>query len=216
MDHRAAGALIVVRGAVPGAALTALLLLGGCGDGGDGAPVAQDPPPTEPAPDELEAAGRPCPRVLPEADGPAVDRAASELPVLPEVGRAWVCRYDPAEAERGAGDSSYGWQRAGRAVPVAEGDLPSLGEALEGLALLDVDTSERVCTADLGPRFMVVLADAGDLTGVVVDDFGCHDTRLTGDPHSQPAGADGPGGAVDGVLQGGPRILEVLGVGRGA
>ena len=67
-----------------------------------------------------------------------------------------------------------------------------------------------------GTAFSVVLADAGDLTGVVVDDFGCHDTRLTADPHSLPAGADGPGGAVDGVLQGGPRVLQVLGVGRGA
>ena len=206
---------MVVRLAAPGVALAAVLLLGGCGDDGAGAPVAQDPPPTEPAPDEPapdelgEASGRPCPRALPEAEGPAADRAAAELPVLPEVGRAWVCRYDPAEAEGGADDAAYGWRRAGRAEPVPEGDLPSLVEALDGLALLDVDTSERICTADLGPRWLVVLADEGDLTGVVVDDFGCHDTRLTDDPHSRAAGEDG-------VLQGGTGVLEALGVGRGA
>lgn len=208
------------RLATTGAAVTVALLLGGCG-GGDGAtPVAEEPS-TGSSPDEPTGApGRPCPRVLPAAGERAgADEAAEELPELPPVRRAWLCRYDPAQLGEGDGDgegSSSAWERQGRAVPVADADLAPLADALDGLALLDLDTSQRVCTADLGPRFMVVLADAGDLTGVVVDDFGCHDTRLTADPHSRPAGADGPGGAVDGVLQGGPRVLEALGVGRGA
>lgn len=211
------------RLAATGAAVTVALLLGGCG-GDDGAtPVAEEPPqtgssPGEPSPDEPTGApGRPCPRVLPTAGERAgADEAAEELPELPPVRRAWVCRYHPAQLGEGDGDgegSSSGWERRGRAVPVADADLAPLADALDGLALLDLDTSQRVCTADLGPRFMVVVADAGDLTGVVVDDFGCHDTRLTADPHSRPAGADGPGGAVDGVLQGGPRVLQALGLG---
>ena len=214
------------RLAATGAAVALALLLGGCGGGESGAPVAEEPSPTgsspdEPSPDEPTGApGRPCPRVLPAAGERAgADEAAEELPELPPVRRAWVCRYHPARLGEGDGDGggpSSGWERQGRAVPVADADLAPLADALDGLALLDLDTSQRVCTADLGPRFMVVLADAGDLTGVVVDDFGCHDTRLTADPHSLPAGADGPGGAVDGVLQGGPRVLQVLGVGRGA
>ncbi|MDO3394597.1 hypothetical protein QWJ41_02580 [Nocardioides sp. SOB44] len=222
------------RLAATGAAVVLALLLGGCGGGDDATPVAEEPPPTgsspsEPSPDEPTGApGRPCPRVLPTAGERAgADEAAEELPELPPVRRAWVCRYHPAQLGEGEGEgdgdgdgdgegSPSGWERQGRAAPVADADLAPLADALDGLALLDLDTSQRVCTADLGPRFMVVLADAGDLTGVVVDDFGCHDTRLTADPRSRPAGADGPGGAVDGVLQGGPRVLEALGVGRGA
>ena len=213
------------RLAATGAAVVLALLLGGCGGGESGAPVAEEPPPTGSSPDEptdesTGAPGRPCPRVLPAAGERAgADEAAEELPELPPVRRAWVCRYHPAQLGDGDGEgSSSGWERQGRAAPVADADLAPLADALDGLALLDLDTSQRVCTADLGPRFMVVLADAdaGDLTGVVVDDFGCHDTRLTADPHSRPAGADGPGGAADGALQGGPRVLEALGVGRGA
>ena len=198
-----------------GAAATVALLLGGCG-GDDGAtPVAEDPQPTD---EPAETSGRPCPRVLPAAGERAgADEAAEELPELPPVRRAWVCRYGAAElGGRDDRGTSSGWQRRGRAVPIAPTDLAPLADALDGLALLDLDTSQRVCTADLGPRYLVVLADAGDLTGVVVDDFGCHDTRLTADPRSRPAGADGPGGAVDGVLQGGPRVLDALGVDRGA
>jgi hypothetical protein len=51
-------------------------------------------------------------------------------------------------------------------------------------------------------------------TGVVVDDYGCRDVRLTDNPHTTPPGADDQAGTVGGVLDGGAAILEALGVGR--
>jgi hypothetical protein len=61
---------------------------------------------------------------------------------------------------------------------------------------------------------MVVYSHHGDLTGVVVDDYGCRDVRLTANPHSTPAGAADQEGIVGGVLDGGAAILDTLGVGR--
>ena len=54
----------------------------------------------------------------------------------------------------------------------------------------------------------------GDLTGVVVDDYGCRDVRLSDDPHTTAPGADDQDGAVGGVLAGGTAILDAVGVGR--
>jgi hypothetical protein len=51
-------------------------------------------------------------------------------------------------------------------------------------------------------------------TGVIVDDYGCRDVRLTDNPHTTPPGADDQDGTVGGVLDGGAAILEALGVGR--
>lgn len=61
---------------------------------------------------------------------------------------------------------------------------------------------------------MVVSSHDGDLTGAVVDDYGCRDVRLTGDPHATPPGAEGQNGTVAGVVDGGTAVLDALGVGR--
>lgn len=61
---------------------------------------------------------------------------------------------------------------------------------------------------------MVVYSHAGDLTGVVVDDYGCRDVRLTDNPHVTPPGASDQVGTVGGILDGGATILHALGVGR--
>ena len=95
--------------------------------------------------------------------------------------------------------------------PVAAADLAGLQQALDDLALADPSAA---CTDDLGPRWMVVSDHEGDLTGVVVDDYGCRDVRLTDDPHATPPGAGGQDGTVGGVLAGGTAILDTLGVGR--
>jgi hypothetical protein len=49
---------------------------------------------------------------------------------------------------------------------------------------------------------------------VVVDGYGCRDVRLTADPHATPPGADDQHGTVGGVLDGGPAVLDAVGVGR--
>ncbi len=94
---------------------------------------------------------------------------------------------------------------------MSDADLPTLQAALDDLALAD---GSRICTDDLGARWMVVLSHEGDLTGVVVDDYGCRDVRLTDNPHLSPPGADDQEGTVGGVFAGGPAILEAVGVGR--
>ena len=64
----------------------------------------------------------------------------------------------------------------------------------------------RVCTEELGPRWMLVLSRSGDLTGVVVDGYGCRDVRLTDEPFTTVAGE----GAVEGVLTGPADLLPLL------
>ncbi|CAN5346577.1 hypothetical protein BH09ACT12_BH09ACT12_33750 [soil metagenome] len=89
--------------------------------------------------------------------------------------------------------------------------LPDLQDALAGHALYDPSAG---CDGDLGPRWLVVYSHDGDLTGVLVDDFGCDVVRLTDDPRSTPPGEVDENGMVVGVLAGGPAILDALGVGR--
>jgi hypothetical protein len=59
---------------------------------------------------------------------------------------------------------------------------------------------DRVCTADLGSRLMLVYSHGNDLTGVVVDDFGCGDVRLTDEPFRTVPGEATQAGTVRGVL----------------
>lgn len=197
------------------ASATAVLAVSGCGLPWAGAPTANDP---EVRPSELaEAGGRPCPKQLPLGDDPSghgfgTDELADELPTLLEPQKAWVCRYDTVDAgtTRGGG-AVFEWRRTGQPQPVAAADLPDVQSTLDDLALAD---SSRSCTADLGPRWMVAYSHDGDLTGVVVDDYGCRDVRLTDNPHTTPPGAEDQDGTVAGVLDGGAAILDALGVGR--
>ena len=61
---------------------------------------------------------------------------------------------------------------------------------------------------------MVAYSHDGDLTGVVVDDYGCRDVRLTDNPHTTPPGAFDQDGTVGGVLDGGAAVLDALGASR--
>lgn len=194
---------------------TAVLLLAGCAPPWSGTPTANDP---EIRPSELtDAAGRPCPQELPIGDDPSghgfgITDVADERPTLLAAQEAWICQYNTFDVGATAnGGAIYGWRRAGRPEPVAADDLPDLRDALDDLA--PADRSDG-CNADLGPRWMVVYSHDGDLTGVVVDDYGCRDVRLTDNPTTTPPGADNQDGTVGGVLDGGAAILDVLGVGR--
>lgn len=57
---------------------------------------------------------------------------------------------------------------------------------------------------------MLVYATGRDLTGVVVDDFGCGDVSLTDDPFTTPPGAATQDGTVAGVLTGTDELLPAL------
>lgn len=167
-----------------------------------------------------DAGGRPCPEELPLGEDPSglgfgTGEVAGAIPSLLDPQEAWVCQYHQVDVDRppGAG-TTYGWRRAGQPVPVVAGDLPRLRAALDGL--LPADRDGGACPADLGPRWAVVYSHDGDLTGVVVDDYGCLDVRLTDDPWTTPPGADDQDGTVGGVLDGGAAILRALGVGRPA
>jgi len=193
----------------------AVLLLTGCDTPWSSTPTADNP---TVRPNELaDAHNRPCPLALPIGDDPSghgfgVEEAATEFPDLLEPQQAWVCLYNAVDvATTPNGGVIYGWRRAGKAQPVAAAEIPDLQAALDDLGPADRSGG---CTSDLGPRWMIVYNHDGDLTGVVVDDYGCRDVRLTDDPHVTPPGADDQDGTVGGILDGGSVILEALGMGR--
>jgi hypothetical protein len=194
--------------------LVAAPLLVGCDVPWSGTATANDP---DVQSEELtEAAGQPCPSTLPIGDDPSghgfgTEEVADEVPTLLTPQEAWVCQYNAFDVDTTSDDGAiYGWRRTGHAEPVVV-DLAELHDALDGLAPAE---PSRACDADLGPRWMVVYNHDGDLTGVVVDDYGCRDVRLTDDPLATPPGADEQDGTVGGVLDGGAAILHALGVGR--
>lgn len=193
----------------------AALALTGCNLPWSSTPTADSP---EVRTGELDAANnRPCPQELPIGDDPGghgfgVEAAAEKLPTLLEPQETWMCHYNTSDVgATPSGGTTYGWGHTGQPVPVAPSDVPNFQDALNDLSLPDLN---EACTADLGPRWMVVWTHDGDLTGVVVDDFGCRSVRLTDNPHTTPPGADDQDGTVAGVLGGGTAILNALGVGR--
>ncbi len=195
--------------------MTAALAAGGCGTPWS-TPTAADPPLH--ADEAASHAGEVCPTRLPVEDDPGghgfgTESAAHELPSLLEPETAWVCRYDTVAAGRAPGGGTrYSWDRTGPAQRLDTASTSKLAGVLDQLTLLE---GQQSCTADLGPRWMVVYDHAGDLTGVVVDDYGCHDVRLTDEPFSTPPGASGQEGTVEGILGGGADLLDRLGAGHG-
>lgn len=176
------------------AATAAAIALTVTGCGGTGSETAKEPSATNT--DEASShLPEICPERLPIGDDPGghgfgVDEWADESPSLLPPEEAWTCRYDPVDAGQVPDvGTTYEWVRAGEADPVPESKLPDLTDALENLAPFE---GEFACTADLGPRWMVVYVNNGDLTGVVVDDYGCREVRLTDEPFITP-GRDGPG-----------------------
>lgn len=198
--------------------LAAACLLTACGE-----PTPASPPPAnsqdDPAPPSTEledAGGAPCPDQLPIGEDPGgygfgVDHLATEQPNLSEPEEAWVCAYDLVDEFDSDEVDAATWIRRGDAEPVASEDLPALRDALDGLTPADPGQN---CTADLGPRWLISYTHQGDLTGVVVEGFGCRNVLLTDNPHITPPGEKGQPDIVDGILDGGGAVLEALGLGR--
>lgn len=204
------------------AARTAILLGAALGLAGCAA-ASSDPPRAAPPtaqPDELaDARGEPCPEELPLGDDPGgygfgVEGPATERPHLVESESAWLCRYEQITRESpDPGMAPLTWMLADGPVPVEADRRGVLRDALDAVA--PIPDENFACTADLGPRWMVVTSHGGDLTAAVVDDYGCSFVRLSDNPHTTPPGADGQAGTVGGVLGGGRAILAALHVGRG-
>ncbi|MFP5252673.1 MAG: hypothetical protein ACLGH4_02630 [Actinomycetes bacterium] len=200
------------RGRVLLSLATAALALSGCGQ----TTLTANTPEVRTG-ELVDAGGQPCPKRMPIGEDPSghgfgVEEVADQPPTLLEVQEAWVCQYNPVDVgTTSSGGAVFGWRREGQPQPVAADDLADLQDALDDLAPADRGGG---CNDDLGPRWMVAYSHDGDLTAVVVDDYGCRDVRLTDDPHTTPPGADNQVGTVGGVLDGGAAILDALGVGR--
>ena len=156
----------------------------------------------------------PCPRQLPEpADdggyGFGTDAAAEDSLALPEIDRAWVCRYDAVDQPaRNQNGSFFLWERATRPAPVPSSELSRLVESVEALT---PPAGDQACTADLGPRYLLVLATPEDrLVAASVDDYGCREVRLTADPWGGAPGETPAAGVPEGVLVGGEDLLSLL------
>lgn len=176
------------------AALTAVLGLAGCTD--EDAPRETSGTTTK-GPDELTVhAGNVCPGRLPQSeatDGVAgVEDRADSGPTLQRPTAAWVCVYLAGGLR--AGEVPWTLDGGPRQVPTSQ--LTAIADDLAELR----PAPSRSCTDDLGPRWMLVYANARNLTGVVIDDFGCEDVRLTDEPFETAPGDTDQEGVVRGVL----------------
>jgi len=192
------------------AAVLAAGVLAGCGTESADPPQGTGPSQAADVDEMAGHDGRVCPKRLPQEEdrGFGAHEPASTAPTLPSPDSAWVCRYDLSDARpQPEGDGREGWVRAGRAQPVEPFLLPVLERHLRGLVPAE---EQRACTADLGPRWLLVHSHRGDLTGVLVDDFGCDDVRLTDEPFVTVPGEAAQPGTVPGVLSGHPALLDLM------
>ncbi|KQW43104.1 hypothetical protein ASC77_22735 [Nocardioides sp. Root1257] len=205
---------------VPFVVATLTAVLAGCGGSSSDAkdPAADSGRSTASAAPTVDPATV-CPPKLARGDDPdghgfGAQEDAQEQPTLPAPERAWTCRYDPVDsAQTQGGGTELAWVLHGRAAAVAAPELSALDDALQ--QVVPFADGSRVCTADLGPRWMVVYPGDDGLVGVVVDDYGCREVRLTDDPAATPPGEGEGDGTVPGVLDGGADVLTALGLGRG-
>lgn len=159
--------------------LVAALLLAGCGGSGPENQTAQDPAAGSPA--AQEPVSEPCPATLPRDDR---DAGEGDPPEVPEADQGWVCEYGGPKAP----DT---WRSTGDPAELDEEQLADVRQDLESLE--PADLSNRMCTMDLGPRYLVVLAAGEDVLRVSVDDFGCRSVRVVG----EPGVLDGPSDLVE-------------------
>ncbi|WP_062203173.1 hypothetical protein [Demequina salsinemoris] len=145
-----------------------------------------------------------CPESLVDSSdryGLGVDLEGDAMPELGGYDAVWLCEYVPIDRPQEDGNGTFSsWQVATTPVELAEQDLPVVADVLDRLT---VAPSDMDCTADLGPRELIVLVDGGDLTGVAIDVFGCGTVRLTDDPY-----LTAPGESTDEALESGSLIVD--------
>lgn len=193
-------------------AAIAMLTLSGC-DGSDESPPDAAESTTALIDEVALHDGQNCPKELPQADAPThglgTAEPAKSAPKLAAPDEAWVCVYGAMDAGSGPdGDGmTYAWKRTQDPVGVRPSHLADLEQHLDALM---PGPADAICTADLGPRFVLVYRHGTDLTGVSVDDFGCRDVLLTDDPFTTVPGEATQRGTVPGVLQAPPDLLDEL------
>lgn len=153
---------------------------------------------------ELIEHGGPCPTRLPtptdddQGHGFGTSTPAEQVPRFGTPDSAWVCQYRPDPL--GDIDTSDGWGWSLNHTP-RRLDADRLGEVKTSLQDITLPpSSPYACTEELGPRWLLVTSTGGDLTGIVVDGYGCGDVRLTDDPFRTAPGDPQDGGTVPGVL----------------
>lgn len=159
--------------------------------------------------------GRFCPTVLPraarESYGFGTDQPAASAPTLSKPQEAWICRYDARDVAPDRSNGAwYQWVRQDEPRRLDADELDTLSTAIEQLR---PPTADYACTADLGPRYLVSYAVRNDLTGLVIDDYGCGEVRLTDDPFTTVPGDPSQPGTVAGVLWGPAGFLGELNAG---
>ena len=154
-----------------------------------------------------------CPTKLPQAtsdtNGFGTSQPAGSTPSLETLDSAWVCVFAPVEVGQGVnGDGTvWGWIRQGATNRVPSDRLAAIRS---DLGKLTPARPNQICTMELGSRYMLVYAHKNDLTGVVVDDYGCGDVRLTDEPFKTVPGDAGESESFSGVLSGPSRLLHTL------
>ena len=191
-----------------------VVAIAGCGGTADD-DVAVDAP-TEPVDELTLHGGEFCPATLPgepqDNCGFGTDRPATVLPGFPAFDEARLCTYEPQDVAPPDSSAMLEWVRVGEPQPLDPDQLASFSDAITQLKL--IGPGEYACTADLGPRYMVSLAWQRDLTGVVIEDYGCGSVRLTDDPFVTVPGDASQAGTVSGIFEPPPDLLSDLGVGR--
>jgi len=151
------------------------------------------------------------PRAPRETYGFGDDLPAMKAPTLSKPQQVWICAYVPRDvAPEGSNGAWFEWVRKGAPRRLDAGEVEAFSAAIEQLGPA---TGINSCTDDLGPRYLVSYASGSDLTGVVVDDYGCQEVRLTDDPFTTVPGDALQPGTVEGVLYGPAGLLADLNAG---
>lgn len=196
-----------------GGVVAAAAVIGGVALAVPSLPVWDEPGPSLPNSSELaEAGGRPCPDVLPhkpgsDGEGFGTQTPASSVPNLPPARRGWVCNYGADTVPGGDHNGDYvTWRLRGQALSLNDSQLATAVDALSGLSLPD----GQGCDDNLGPRWLLVTENNGDLTGIAVDAFGCETVRLTDSPAVNEPGIATQPGTGSGAFEGLPDLADFL------
>ncbi|NYI41738.1 hypothetical protein [Demequina lutea] len=182
---------------------SAALALAGCtGDNGD----SEAPAPTQ----TFATPARVCPEELPPLPEGSTESwdLATDAPDLPKASAAWLCKYIQKDAGTAVNHpSDWVWSRDGEPKRLEGAGLDVVAGLLNDLTVFP---DGMVCTADLGPRWLVAFQVGDEVWGATIDEYGCRWTRLTEDPFTVAAGHSDDPRLVQGSLRPPTGVLDDL------